>query len=142
MTKTMDKYFGADGALSEVIEGYEVRPPQAQIAQAIADAVELEDDLVAEAGTGTGKTLGYLVPLLDSGLKVVVSTGTKNLQEQIVHTDGPLLREVMGQHWNMALMKGRSNYLCHVRADRFSRQKISTQHRRTPTTRANPGLAR
>ena len=80
MTKTMDKYFGADGALSEVIEGYEVRPPQAQIAQAIADAVELEDDLVAEAGTGTGKTLGYLVPLLDSGLKVVVSTGTKNLQ--------------------------------------------------------------
>ena len=82
MTKTMDKYFGADGALSEVIEGYEVRPPQAQIAQAIADAVELEDDLVAEAGTGTGKTLGYLVPLLDSGLKVVVSPGLRTCKNR------------------------------------------------------------
>lgn len=124
MSTSMDKYFGEEGALAEVIDGYEVRPPQAQIAQAIADAIEVEEDLVAEAGTGTGKTLGYLVPLLDSGLKVVVSTGTKNLQEQIVNTDGPLLREVMGEHWSMALMKGRSNYLCHVRADRFARQKF------------------
>jgi len=120
----MDKYFGSDGALSEAIDGYEVRPPQARIAQELADAIEAEEDLVAEAGTGTGKTLGYLVPLLASGLKVVVSTGTKNLQEQIINSDAPLLRKVLGEHWTMALMKGRSNYLCHVRADRFAKQKF------------------
>jgi ATP-dependent DNA helicase DinG len=82
------------------------------MAAAVADVIERGGTLIAEAGTGTGKTLAYLVPAILSGQRVLVSTGTKNLQEQIFFKDIPLLREALGKPFSATLMKGRSNYLC------------------------------
>jgi len=82
------------------------------MAAAVADVIERGGTLIAEAGTGTGKTLAYLVPAILSGQRVLVSTGTKNLQEQIFFKDIPLLRQALGKPFSATLMKGRSNYLC------------------------------
>src|SRR4029077_17551099 len=90
----------------------ESRPSQVQMAERVGDALARRRPLLVEAGTGTGKTLAYLVPAIESGLKVVVSTGTKNLQEQIFKKDIPLLQEHLGRPFTAACMKGISNYLC------------------------------
>src|ERR1041385_8488470 len=82
------------------------------MASAVSDVIENGGTLIAEAGTGTGKTLAYLVPAILSGQRVLVSTGTKNLQEQIFFKDLPALREALGRPFTATLMKGRSNYLC------------------------------
>src|SRR5204862_7039573 len=82
------------------------------MAAAVSDVIEHGGTLIAEAGTGTGKTLAYLVPAILSGPRVLVSTGTKNLQEQIYFKDLPALREALGVPFTATLMKGRSNYLC------------------------------
>ncbi len=103
---------GPGGVLARAIPGYETRPAQLQMAERVADALARRRPLLVEAGTGTGKTLAYLVPAIQSGLKVVVSTGTKNLQEQIFKKDIPLLREHLPQHFDAACIKGISNYLC------------------------------
>ncbi|HEX9102195.1 MAG TPA: DEAD/DEAH box helicase, partial [Polyangia bacterium] len=103
---------GPGGALASAIAGYESRPSQLQMAERVADALARRRPLLVEAGTGTGKTLAYLVPAIESGLKVVVSTGTKNLQEQIFKKDIPLLREHLPRAFSAACMKGISNYLC------------------------------
>jgi ATP-dependent DNA helicase DinG len=103
---------GPGGVLASAIPGYEVRPSQLQMAERVADALARRRPLMVEAGTGTGKTLAYLVPAIQSGLKVVISTGTKNLQEQIFKKDIPLLREHLPQHFEAACIKGISNYLC------------------------------
>src|SRR4051812_26515614 len=103
---------GPGGVLARAIAGYETRPSQLQMAERVADALQRRRPLLVEAGTGTGKTLAYLVPAILSGMKVVVSTGTKNLQEQIFKKDIPLLQEHLPRPFTAACMKGISNYLC------------------------------
>ncbi len=108
----MEAIFGSKGRLKTALSGFECRPGQLQMAEAVRKALARRDYLVVEAGTGTGKTLAYLIPALLSGLKVVVSTGTKNLQEQLLLKDLPLIRRCLGQRFKAVVMKGRTNYLC------------------------------
>lgn len=100
------------GALATAIPGFAPRPAQQRLGVAIAEAMADREALVAEAGTGTGKTYAYLVPALLSGQRVIVSTGTKALQDQLYHRDLPRVREALGLGLRTALLKGRSNYLC------------------------------
>jgi ATP-dependent DNA helicase DinG len=104
--------FSETGALARVLDGYEPRDGQRHMAEAVAAVVESGGMLLAEAGTGTGKTLAYLIPAILSGHRVLVSTGTKNLQEQIFFKDLPALRDALGVPFTATLMKGRANYLC------------------------------
>jgi ATP-dependent DNA helicase DinG len=103
---------GDGGLLSRTIEGFAHRPQQLAMAEAVGDALEQGATLIAEAGTGTGKTFAYLVPVLLSGQKVIISTGTRNLQDQLFLRDLPRLREAMSSPLKVALLKGRANYLC------------------------------
>lgn len=105
--------FAADGALAQAVRDYQPRPGQQELAEAVADNVSDDGILLAEAGTGTGKTFAYLLPLLASGKKGLVSTATRNLQEQIFTKDLPLVRQVLRSTARVALLKGRRNYLCH-----------------------------
>ncbi|PTL83487.1 ATP-dependent DNA helicase [Vitiosangium sp. GDMCC 1.1324] len=118
---SVDTLLGPGGALQSALESYEYRPEQLQMARSVEKAFNERGYLLAEAGTGTGKTLAYLVPALMSGRRVVVSTATKTLQEQIFFKDLPLLRERMGLTFEAAYLKGRSNYLCLHRYDAFSK---------------------
>jgi ATP-dependent DNA helicase DinG len=113
--------FAPEGALSRAIPGFSVRPQQLEMAQAVAAALEDRAVLVAEAGTGTGKTFAYLVPSLLSGGKVIVSTGTKTLQDQLFQRDLPMVREALGVPVSIALLKGRANYICHYHLERARR---------------------
>lgn len=108
----MDEYFAAGGALARAMPGYRPRAGQLELAQTVSAALAGGEVLFAEAGTGTGKTLAYLVPALTSGKRVVISTGTRNLQDQLYNKDLPLVREALGQPVSVALLKGRGNYLC------------------------------
>jgi ATP-dependent DNA helicase DinG len=108
----VEEVLGPGGVLAGALPGYESRPGQLQMAAAVRDALAGGRSLLVEAGTGTGKTLAYLVPAILSGMKVVISTGTKNLQEQIFHKDIPLLRAELPTPFRATLMKGISNYLC------------------------------
>ena len=112
--------FAPDGALARAMPDFEPRAGQLDMAAAIADVFESGGVLLAEAGTGTGKTLAYLVPAILSGERVLVSTGTKNLQEQIYFKDIPALREALGIPFTATLMKGRANYLCLHRLDQLN----------------------
>ncbi len=103
---------GPDGPLTRRFSGFAPRAPQQAMAAAVAHALDENGRLVVEAGTGTGKTFAYLVPALLSGGKVIISTGTKNLQDQLFHRDLPVVREVLGMPLRAALLKGRANYLC------------------------------
>ena len=109
----LEAVFGADGALSRAIPGYRMRRQQIEMAQAIAQAMRDNSLLVTEAGTGTGKTFAYLVPALLSGGKVIISTGTKNLQDQLYNRDLPTVRDALQVPVSTALLKGRANYVCH-----------------------------
>ncbi len=113
----LDKVFSENGALAEVIEGYQPRPGQLEMAETIYQHIESGQNLIAEAGTGTGKTFAYLVPAIQSGKKVIVSTGTKNLQDQLFNKDIPLIRKVLKTPFKAALLKGRANYLCIYRLE-------------------------
>ena len=104
--------FAENGALARFVAGYEQRDGQRRMAEAVAGIVEDGGTLLTEAGTGTGKTLAYLIPAILSRQRVLVSTGTKNLQEQIFFKDLPALREALGIPFTATLMKGRANYLC------------------------------
>ncbi len=108
-------FFSATGALAKAIDNYQPRQAQAEMAQAVAGVIAKGGILVAEAGTGTGKTFAYLVPALLSGRQVIVSTGSRNLQDQLFVKDLPLLRKTLGKPFQLAQLKGRSNYLCHYR---------------------------
>ncbi len=114
-------FFGRDGLLASVLSGYEERPAQQRLSEAVQGVLESGGLLLAEAGTGTGKTLAYLLPAVELGRRVVVSTGTKNLQEQLVSKDIPLLARALGRDISVAVMKGRGNYLCLLRHDSFAR---------------------
>lgn len=105
-------FFCRDGHLSQWHPQYEHRPDQLRMARAVEEAIQGRHHLLVEAGTGTGKTLAYLVPALLSGKRVVISTGTKNLQEQLFYKDLPLLQEHWGRPLRVCTMKGRANYLC------------------------------
>lgn len=117
------KTFSSDGALGKAIPGFQARQPQIDMAEAVSSAIKDQTQLVVEAGTGTGKTFAYLVPALLSGKKVIISTGSKNLQEQLYHRDLPLMVNALGFYGQVALLKGRSNYLC---LDRLSRQMVES----------------
>lgn len=108
----LESFFSGDGALSAVISGYQPRAAQVEMAEAISDAINRNQHLIAEAGTGTGKTFAYLVPAIFSGKKTIISTGTKNLQDQLFNKDLPLIRKALKTPFVAALLKGRSNYLC------------------------------
>ena len=120
MSDSLREVLGPGGVLSRVLPGYEPRPPQLAMAARVEDALAHGRALLVEAGTGTGKTLAYLLPAARSGLKVVVSTATKTLQEQLADKDVPLLR-ALGVDAKVAFLKGRQNYLCLLRFDRFLR---------------------
>ncbi len=108
----MDDLFGPGGRLDQVLPGYEARAEQAMLASAVETALASGEHLVAEAGTGTGKSLAYLIPALDCGRRVVVSTATKALQEQLLAKDVPVAAAVLGREVEVAVLKGRQNYLC------------------------------
>jgi ATP-dependent DNA helicase DinG len=109
---------GADGPLAAALPAFTPRAPQQAMARAVARALEHDETLIVEAGTGTGKTYAYLVPALLSGRRVVISTGTKNLQDQLFHRDLPRVRDALGVSAPAALLKGRANYLCLYRMKR------------------------
>src|SRR4029077_1697690 len=100
------------GTLAQVLDEYEAREEQAELADAVSRALAERTHLLAEAATGTGKSLAYLVPALESGLRVVVATATKALQEQLLTKDVPLAAAALGRDVSVAVVKGRQNYLC------------------------------
>lgn len=106
------------GLLAQRIPAFVVRDAQQRLAGAVAGALDARGTLLAEAGTGTGKTFAYLVPLLLSGQKAIVSTGTRALQDQLYHRDLPRVRDALGTGLKTALLKGRANYLCRYRLER------------------------
>ena len=118
----LDRFWSADGPLARALSAFEERPSQRAMAAAVLDALDRGRILLVEAGTGTGKTLAYLVPAVLSGKKVVVSTGTKALQDQLAGHDLPIIEAALGREVDWCVMKGRENYLCLYRledAERF-----------------------
>lgn len=111
---------GPDGPLAAALSGYEARSAQLEMAGAVAAALAEERVLLVEAGTGTGKTLAYLVPTLQSGRKVVISTATRALEEQLVHGELPLVSRALGVAPSVAVMKGLTNYVCRRRYAEFA----------------------
>src|ERR1700691_654078 len=114
--------FGSEGPLGRSIPGYAYRSEQAAMAAAVGSALSRGEPLMVEAGTGTGKTFAYLVPALLSGLSVIISTGTRTLQDQLYHRDAPMLAKGLGMPVKVALLKGRSNYLCRHRLELATQQ--------------------
>lgn len=114
--------FAEDGPLAAAIEGFTTRAEQTQMAAAVARALHSRGRLVVEAGTGVGKTFAYLVPVLLSGRRVIVSTGTRTLQDQLFHRDLPMLARAVGRPVRVALLKGRANYLCLYRLELAEQQ--------------------
>jgi ATP-dependent DNA helicase DinG len=123
-TRFSTQVFGAGGLLSRAYPGFELRPGQIRMSEAVAAAIENGRHLIMEAPTGTGKTFAYLVPAIESGRKVVVSTGTKNLQEQLFFKDLPRLEQALGRPVRAAYMKGRDNYLCIKRFREFEENPL------------------
>ena len=124
-----------NGPLAEKLPGYLLRPAQQHLAQAVAEAMDERATLIAEAGTGTGKTYAYLVPALLSGQRVIISTGTRALQDQLYHRDLPRVRAALGASVKMALLKGRANYLClyrteQAKGERFASREVAAQFQR------------
>jgi ATP-dependent DNA helicase DinG len=124
--------FGADGPLASSIPGYAHRAEQTTMAGAVGRALAHAEPLIVEAGTGTGKTFAYLVPALLSGLSVIISTGTRTLQDQLFHRDVPLLARALGMPVKMALLKGRANYLCRHRLELATMQRALLPGERGP----------
>ena len=124
----MEEIFGPGGLIARAHPEYEFRPGQVEMAGAVLRAFEERRHLIVEAGTGTGKTLAYLVPAIAAavsrGGRVVVSTGTKNLQEQLMEKDIPFLQRVLPKKFSAAYMKGRSNYVCLSRIKRAETSPI------------------
>jgi ATP-dependent DNA helicase DinG len=114
--------FNAEGPLARALAGYSYRAEQCLMAKAVGQALARLEPLIVEAGTGTGKTFAYLVPALLSGRSVIISTGTRTLQDQLFHRDVPLLAKALGLPVKVALLKGRANYLCKHRLDLATQQ--------------------
>lgn len=114
----INPFFSAGGVLARNVRDYKVRPQQREMAEAIADTIAANTILIAEAGTGTGKTFAYLVPALLTGGKVIISTGTKTLQDQLFNRDIPTVRDALKVPVTVAILKGRANYVCHYHLER------------------------
>ena len=114
----LDSIFGEGGVLACSFKDYRVRSQQLEMARTISAAIEKHEILVAEAGTGTGKTYAYLAPALLAGGKVIISTGTKTLQDQLFFRDIPAMREALKVPVTIAMLKGRANYVCHFHLER------------------------
>ncbi|HSN20815.1 MAG TPA: ATP-dependent DNA helicase [Usitatibacter sp.] len=112
MPLDLEAIFSESGPLARAVPGFRHRKEQVEFARAVLEAIESRGTLVAEAGTGTGKTFAYLVPALLAGGRVIVSTGTKTLQDQLYHRDLPRVRDALGVRADVALLKGRANYVC------------------------------
>ena len=122
LEKAVARILRPGGLLADQLPGFEPRPGQLAMAKRVAQAIDMDERLLAEAGTGTGKTIAYLVPAILSGRKVVISTGTRTLQDQIAEVDLPRLQRVLPEPFTFAVMKGLSNYLCLRRFDEHSKQ--------------------
>jgi len=122
LNRALERAFAADGALASTVKGFKLRPQQVEMAQMIHEAMARTGVLVAEAGTGTGKTFAYLVPALLAGGKVIISTGTKTLQDQLFDRDLPAVRAALASGASAALLKGRANYVCLYRLRRAAEQ--------------------
>jgi len=118
------KFFGPYGPLAKWHQNFEHRPGQVAMAEAVEEALDEQRHLIVEAGTGTGKTLAYLVPAIQSGKRVIISTGTKNLQEQIFFKDIPFLQKHVEQEFRVCYMKGRNNYACRQKIYDAEREPI------------------
>ncbi|HIF18033.1 MAG TPA: ATP-dependent DNA helicase [Cycloclasticus sp.] len=118
----LDSIFGSNGELVKHIDGFQPREGQLSMARAIETAIEQTTHLVAEAGTGTGKTFAYLITAILSGKKTIISTGTRNLQDQIFEKDFPIIRDALKVPVQGAVLKGRSNYLCLYRLEQAQMQ--------------------
>jgi len=124
----VDRIFGAGGPLAPAVGSFRPRQSQTEMAKAIADAIGKQGTLIAEAGTGTGKTFAYLVPALLWGGKTIISTGTKNLQDQLFSRDIPNVRAALRAPVSVALLKGRGNYVCHYHLERtLSNGRLSSR---------------
>jgi ATP-dependent DNA helicase DinG len=127
--------FALDGLLSKALPGFTPREAQQEMAVAIERALDVEGQLIIEAGTGTGKTFGYLIPIFLSQKKTIISTGTKNLQDQLFFKDIPVIKKMFSFPRKVVLLKGRANYLCKQRLERgtedgrfVSRQHVTELH--------------
>ncbi|WP_100642839.1 ATP-dependent DNA helicase [Alteromonas facilis] len=109
---SISSIFSNNGLLAEAIDGFLPRQSQTEMAEAVNETLKKKTALIVEAGTGTGKTFAYLAPALNGKRKVIISTGTKNLQEQLYHRDLPVIKGVISGERQTALLKGRANYLC------------------------------
>jgi ATP-dependent DNA helicase DinG len=132
---------GPDGPFAKEVAGFAPRESQQDMADAVEDAIANGHNLIAEAGTGTGKTFAYLVPALRSGKRVIVSTGTKTLQDQLFHRDLPRVREVLGARLRTSLLKGRANYLCLYRLDQTHKEGRFTTREQAPHLHATRAWA-
>ncbi|WP_174997215.1 ATP-dependent DNA helicase [Pandoraea iniqua] len=127
--RELEEIFGDGGMLARAIDGYRSREPQTEMARAVASAMDTHDSLIAEAGTGTGKTYAYLVPAMLWGGKTIISTGTKHLQDQIFARDIPTVRRALAVPVSVAMLKGRSNYLCHYYLERAQQEaRFASRH--------------
>jgi ATP-dependent DNA helicase DinG len=124
--RSVRAFFARSGVLSQTHPNYEFRPGQVEMAQAVEAALAEKSHLIVEAGTGVGKTLAYLVPTILSGKRVIISTGTKNLQEQLYSKDIPFLQSLFKEPLRVCYMKGRANYLCRQKLYDAEREPILT----------------
>jgi ATP-dependent DNA helicase DinG len=114
----VERFFSEQSPLAAEVASFRPREQQREMALAVAEAIRGNEILVVEAGTGTGKTFAYLVPALLAGGKVIISTGTKNLQDQLFQKDLPMVRDALKAPVSVALLKGRANYVCHYHLER------------------------
>lgn len=134
--QSLSHIFGPDGPLAHAIDGFAPRTSQQEMAAAVAQTLDDQEILITEAGTGTGKTFAYLVPALLSGKKIIISTATKTLQDQLFRRDLPAIRTALALPTRTALLKGRSNYLC------LHRLELTEQRSQTATQTAELGMIR
>jgi ATP-dependent DNA helicase DinG len=140
----LEEIFGHGGPLERALPDFKVRREQLRMAQRIAAALAARVSLVVEAGTGTGKTFAYLVPALLSGARVLISTGTRTLQDQLFSKDLPLVSTALGRPARVALLKGRANYLCRYRLERVASagEQLGLGVATTPSSGSRSMLAR
>ena len=132
MSSSVHQLLGEEGPFASSFPGFSARDQQQDMASAVLRCIESMDVLVCEAGTGTGKTLAYLCAVLLGGRKTIISTGTKNLQEQLFGRDLPAARKALGSTAKTSLLKGRANYLCHYRFEIARRDPPRPRRPRAP----------
>ena len=140
--ESIAEILGSDGPVANYLPGFAPRAEQQHLADAIFSALENQSVLVGEAGTGTGKTFAYLVPALYSQLRIIISTGTRHLQDQLFHTDLPIVRKALGTGATVSLLKGRANYLCKHRLARALRHPMLNNEENAAHLRAVNDWAR